>query len=60
MPVSNPQEAIERMIQEKKLSTKINYDVLKNLNKDLVSFFFNLKSLLEVKLKQKKKCSFNI
>lgn len=36
-PVSNPQEAIERMLQEKKLSSKINYDVLKNLNKDLVS-----------------------
>lgn len=36
-PVANPQEAIERMLQEKKLSSKINYDVLKNLNKDLVS-----------------------
>lgn len=36
-PVSNPQEAIERMLQEKRLSSKINYDVLKNLNKDLVS-----------------------
>lgn len=35
-PVANPQEAIERMLQEKKLSSKINYDVLKNLNKDLV------------------------
>ena len=35
-PVSNPQEAIERMLQEKKLSSKINYDVLKNLGKDLV------------------------
>ncbi|RNA42394.1 transcription factor IIIB 90 kDa subunit-like isoform X1 [Brachionus plicatilis] len=34
-PVANPQEAIERMLQEKKLSSKINYDVLKNLNKDL-------------------------
>jgi len=34
-PVSNPQEAIERMLQEKKLSSKINYDVLKNLGKDL-------------------------
>jgi len=34
-PVSNPQEAIERMLQEKRLSSKINYDVLKNLNKDL-------------------------
>lgn len=39
-PVANPQEAIERMLQEKKLSSKINYDVLKNLNKDLVSFEF--------------------
>merc|ERR1712127_950909 len=29
MPVANPQEAIERMLQEKKLSSKINYDVLK-------------------------------
>ena len=38
-PVANPQEAIERMLQEKKLSSKINYDVLNNLNKDLVSFF---------------------
>jgi hypothetical protein len=35
-PVSNPQEAIDRMIQEKKLSSKINYDVLKNIKKDLV------------------------
>jgi transcription factor IIIB 90 kDa subunit len=34
-PVSNPQEAIDRMLQEKKISSKINYDVLKNLNKDL-------------------------
>lgn len=34
-PVANPQEAIERMLQEKKLSSKINYDVLKNLGKDL-------------------------
>jgi len=34
-PVANPQEAIERMLQEKRLSSKINYDVLKNLNKDL-------------------------
>ena len=33
-PVANPQEAIERMLQEKKLSSKINYDVLKSLNKD--------------------------
>lgn len=39
-PVSNPQEAIERMLQEKKLSSKINYDVLKNLNKDFVSKHF--------------------
>jgi len=39
-PVSNPQEAIERMLQEKKLSSKINYDVLKNLNKDLVSLVY--------------------
>jgi hypothetical protein len=38
-PVANPQEAIERMLQEKRLSSKINYDVLKNLNKDLVSSF---------------------
>jgi transcription factor IIIB subunit 2 len=34
-PVANPQEAIDRMLQEKRLSSKINYDVLKNLNKDL-------------------------
>jgi len=39
-PVTNPQEAIERMLQEKKLSSKINYDVLKNLGKDLVSTTF--------------------
>lgn len=38
-PVANPHEAIERMLQEKKLSSKINYDVLKNLNMDLVSIF---------------------
>jgi hypothetical protein len=42
-PVSNPHEAIERMLQEKKLSSKINYDVLKNLNKDLVSKFLSIK-----------------
>jgi transcription factor IIIB 90 kDa subunit len=36
-PVNNAQEAIERMISEKKLSSKINYDVLNNLSKDLVS-----------------------
>ena len=39
-PVANPQEAIERMLQEKRLSSKINYDVLRNLNQDLVSFYF--------------------
>ena len=43
-PVSNPHEAIERMLQEKKLSSKINYDVLKNLNKDLVSFILLIKN----------------
>ena len=37
-PVANPHEAIERMLQEKKLSSKINYDVLKNLGKDLVRY----------------------
>ena len=35
-PKNTPQEAIDRMLQEKRLSSKINYDVLKNLNKDLV------------------------
>jgi len=28
----SPGEAIEKMLQEKKISTKINYEVLKNLN----------------------------
>lgn len=28
----NAREAIEKMLQEKKISSKINYDVLKNLN----------------------------
>lgn len=28
-------EAIEKMLQEKKISSKINYEVLKNLNKDI-------------------------
>jgi len=28
----SPGEAIEKMLQEKKISTKINYEVLKSLN----------------------------
>lgn len=31
-PSSSASEAIEKMLQEKKISTKINYEVLKSLN----------------------------
>lgn len=31
-PSNSAGEAIEKMLQEKKISTKINYDVLKSLN----------------------------
>jgi transcription factor IIIB subunit 2 len=50
-PVSNPHEAIERMLQEKKLSSKINYDVLKNLNKDLVGTHTHLNYIITSKIK---------
>ncbi|KYN08285.1 Transcription factor IIIB 90 kDa subunit [Cyphomyrmex costatus] len=32
MPANTAGEAIEKMLQEKKISSKINYEVLKNLN----------------------------
>ena len=42
-PISNAHEAVEKLVQEKKISSKINYDVLKNLNKDLSKFILFLR-----------------
>lgn len=36
-PASSASEAIEKMLQEKKISSKINYDVLKNLSMSVIN-----------------------